>query len=161
MEKHPLFQAADVLDMAVRIEDQGRAFYGKCLEKIADPQVREVLEHLMEQEGRHLELFKAMRAELNASPLPESYPGELESYVDLFVQGKVFHEDEASRRAAALQGPRDAVDFGLEHERGSIRFYSEIKGFVGESWRERIDEVVAEEKDHIRRLSALRERLPA
>ncbi|MGC9317570.1 MAG: ferritin family protein [Armatimonadota bacterium] len=156
----PLFQAAEVLDMAIEIERQGLAFYRSCGIARASEQVAEVFEYAAEQERRHIELFAQMKADLDQYTVPESYAGENLAYVRTFVGERVFDDvDAATCAAEAIEDEFEAIDMALELERRSIGFYTGLREVVRESEQETIDEIVAEEHRHIRRLLRLRHEL--
>ncbi|MFO7984907.1 MAG: ferritin family protein [Desulfatiglandaceae bacterium] len=158
MSKDALFRAGELLDMAVQIEYQGLEFYRACVDAQTDPRVKNVFQYLADQEMEHAGVFSRMKAQLKDDyPLPESYPGEMQNYLDTFVKGKVFEgPDQAERRGSEIDDPVEAVDFGLEIEKASILFYSGMKGYVRSSEVQDIDRVIAEEQQHVRRLLSLR-----
>lgn len=160
MEK-PIFRADEALAMAVQIEEQGLAFYKACREaKIVDSRIEKVLDYLIDQEIRHKKAFSRMKSDLESRPLPESYPGEMRSYLDSFVKDRVF--DEIGAGAAAVSNMdrfNQAVEFGIRFEKASIRFYSALKEVVRRSEHETIDSVIGEEREHIRRLRQLEQEL--
>jgi rubrerythrin len=95
-----------------------------------------------------------------ANPVPESYPGEMERYVEAFVKDKVFHRpDSAVEEAKQISGPLQAVDWGVSFERRSIDFYTGMKGIVRAAEQKHIDAVITEEQNHIRRLLQVAARL--
>lgn len=151
-----LFRVDEVLDMAVQIEQQGLAFYQACKEEELGPEVEKVLDFLIIQEERHVRIFTRMKADHEEYRLPESYAGEMSSYLDAFVKEKVFQKPEkASGEAKKISGPLQAVDWGVSFERRSIEFYRSIRDMVRETEQETMDTIIAEEQNHIRRLSQL------
>ena len=64
--KHPVFRAVELMDMAVRIEAQGRAFYEACLSATKDAELKEVFQYLLEQEAVHARVFSAMKEGMDA-----------------------------------------------------------------------------------------------
>ena len=158
MSKDSLFRASELLDMAVQIEYQGLEFYRACVAAQTDPEAKEVFQYLSDQEREHAGVFSQMKAQLKDDyTLPESYPGEMQHYMDTFVKGKVFEGSEhAERRGSEIADPVEAVDFGLEIEKASILFYSGMKEYVRSSEVQDIDRIIAEEQQHVKRLLALR-----
>lgn len=156
----PLFQAAEVLEMAIEIERQGLAFYAGCAAARATESVAEVFDYAAEQERRHIETFSRMKRDLAEYTVPESYPGEMVSYLRGFVETRVFSTvDEATCSAEQVEDEIDAVNTAIELERSTISFYSGLKQLVRESEQDVIEEILAEEHGHIRRLMELRHRL--
>ncbi len=158
--KHPAFRAGEMLDMAIQIEHQGIRFYEACESAILRQDILEVFRHLIEQEQLHLRIFSRMKAGLDDYSLPETYTGEMRNYVDSFVQDRVFFQPaESSQKASDIKDPFKAIEFGIGFERRSILFYSAIKEVIRHSETKVVDDVIAQEHDHIRRLLALRHKL--
>jgi rubrerythrin len=162
MSQHSLFRASEVLNMAVQIEHAGIDFYKACIDSKLNPETEAIFTHLISQEKEHAATFTRLREGLDDHTLPESYPGEMESYVKNFVKDRVFYEpEEAARHGAEISNPLEAIQFALEFEKRSILFYSSLKQLIRPSERDTIDEVIAEEHEHIRRLLSLRREVEA
>jgi rubrerythrin len=156
----PLFQAAEVLDMAIEIERQGLAFYTGCQAARASEPVAEVFEYAADQERRHIEQFSKMKRDLDEYTVPESYPGETLSYLRGFLGQRMFSSvDDASCSAEAIDDELEAVETAVELERSTIAFYSGVKQVVRASEQDVVDEIIVEEHKHIRRLLELKNEL--
>ena len=158
--KYPVFRAGEILDMAIQIERQGIQFYEVCASAKLPEDVLKVFRHLIEQEQLHVEIFAEMKAGIDNYYLPETYTGELQSYVDTFVKDQVFYGPaEALQQARRVEDPYKAIEFGIDFEQRSILFYSAIKEVIRHSETKVIDDVIAQEHGHIRSLLALRHQL--
>lgn len=156
----PLFQAAEVLDMAIEIERKGLAFYRGCTVARANEQVAEVFAYAAEQEQQHIELFARMKRDLDQYALPESYPGETLAYIRGLIGATAFGSvDEAACAAEEMTDIGEAIATAVDMERSSIAFYSGLRDLVRPSERAAVDEVIVEEHRHIRRLLALQHEL--
>ena len=156
--QHPVFRAVELMEMAIRTEEYGRAFYEACLSATSDVPLKEAFRFLLEQEVAHARLFLHMKESLDRDEvLPESYPGELRNYLKAFVEREVFDDPEsASRRIPKIKNPVEAIDTALEFEKKSILFYSGMKLLIRQSEADQVDRVISEEHQHVRRLQALR-----
>jgi rubrerythrin len=154
------FRAGEVLNMAIRIENQGVDFYKTCLDAAFPSEVKEVFQYLLEEEYDHIRIFEVMRQDLSDHPLPESYAGEIESYMKTFVGGKIFTQPQkTAQEAEDITDPFEAIDFAIEFENRSINFYQEMKKVVPESERAAIEEVIGQELIHKKRLLSLRKEI--
>ncbi len=158
MEK-PVFRASDVLGMAVELERQGQEFYQAFLNAGGlNLRIKQIFEFLVAQERRHEEIFRDMQANVPDSPLPESYPSEMRSYMDSFVRKRVFYEKPAvQKEVAGMENYIDAIAFAVTFEERSISFYRKVKEAVRTSEHKDIDGIIREEHNHILRLKELRE----
>ncbi len=160
MKGQNLFRAGEIFDMAIRIENQGIAFYKACADSASNSKVKKVFENLIEQEKKHIDIFSGMKEGYEDYRLPESYPGEIYSYIKSFVQDQVFEDFSAGNvKEAEIKDPIKAIDLGVEFEKRSILFYSGIKQAVRKSEKEAVENIIGEEHRHIRQLLALRREL--
>jgi len=156
----PLYQAAEVLDMAIQVEEDGIAFYTGCAATRASEELAELFEFLADQERLHIKVFTEMKQGLSEYSLPEGYPGQTESYIASLVEDRVFPSDgDRMCTPEEITDEMDAIRIALGMEKSSILFYSGIKDMVRESEQGVIDDVIAEEREHIRRLLSLRHSL--
>jgi len=158
MSQHPVFQATELMDMAIRIEEQGQAFYGACLSSTDDARMKEVFQYLLDQEIEHARTFSRMKGNLDPDEsLPESYPGELRNYLNAFVKGEVFDDPKtAHEKVQRLQDENEVIEVALELEKQSILFYSGMKSLVRPSEAEEVDRIITQEHQHVRRLHSFR-----
>ncbi len=157
---YPVFRGGEVLNMAIRIEQQGVKFYEACASWTEQESVAEVFRRLMEQEKLHAQVFSRMKEAFKDYPLPESYPGEMRSYIDSFVSDQVFYDTEqAVDETSRMNNPFKAIEFGIQFEQRSILFYSAIKDIIRKSETKVVDEVIEQEHRHIRWLLGLRGKL--
>lgn len=158
MSPQPVFRAVELMDMAVQIEEHGRAFYEACLSATENKELKDVFRYLLNQEIEHARVFSRMKQERGEEEvLPESYPGEMRRYLDAFVEGEIFDDPEsATRKARGIEDPDEVIEAALAIEKQSILFYSGMKSLVRPSDAEDVDRIMAEEHNHVRRLLALR-----
>jgi rubrerythrin len=155
-----LFRAAEVMDMAIAIEEDGRRLYEACASSQLDPRVLDVFEYMVAQENKHIRIFEGMKDDLPDYELPETYPGEMQAYLASFAEQRVFDEAELSNKQCEIFTDHSAaIDRAVALERKSILFYSAVKGVVRKSEQDAIDEIIAQEHLHVRRLLELRREL--
>ena len=167
MNEYPLLRGSELMGMAIQVEDQGIDFYRSCLKlrSPVDPRVKEVFDFLIAQERLHRDIFEDMQRNINEDyPLDESYPGEMRSYIDTFISGRVFMDPAAAKKeldrmTGSAEGPLIAIDFGVNFEQRSILFYSAMHGVVRLSEQKVVDQVVEAEHQHIKTLLRLRRQL--
>ncbi|MDZ7700467.1 MAG: ferritin family protein [Deltaproteobacteria bacterium] len=161
MPRHPVFRATELMDMAIRIEEHGQAFYEACLSATALSELREVFQYLLSQEIEHARVFSRMKSAMDQDiAFPESYPGEHRNYLDAFVKKEVFDDPEtAARQVEAVEDADQAIEWALSLEKQSILFYSGIKSLMKQFEADNVDRIIAQEHDHVRRLQTLRREL--
>jgi rubrerythrin len=141
--------ASDVLESAIRIEENGEVFYRNMAQKFPDPELRNTFEYLANQEVKHQRLFAEMLAQNNDAKTPESYPGEYMEYLRAFADRHVFtHENTGRLKAKLMKTAKQAVRFGCQVELDSLLFYLEAKTIVPEKQAGIIDQIIEEERRH-------------
>ena len=151
-----IFNMHDVVNFAIRIEENGEKFYREAAEIIPDGPVRELFTRLAEEETVHKRTFERLLASLGDYQPPETYDGEYLAYLKDFIDGKAVFKDHPRipelAKAATIVG---ALDFAIQREMDSILYYQEIKSLLGDH-AETVDMIIDEERMHFAFLSRLR-----
>lgn len=152
-----IFQASEIVEFAIRIEQNGYAFYAGVEEKLANPAVKELITHLKNEEKQHEETFRNLLPNLSPANLRETYPGEYEDYlkiiVDTHIFGKVNSAEEALEK---VETEVDALNFAMGFEKDTILFFRELRDLVTEKDKGVIDRLIQEEQSHLRKLAIIK-----
>jgi rubrerythrin len=144
-----VFNADEIFEMALKIEQNGEKFYRDSAAKVVDPQAIQLLLKLAEMEMDHQKVFNGMRSSLSAADKKAmTFDPNNESglYLASLANTKVFFEKDID--TSALEGIFKAA---LAAEKDSIAFYLGMKDLVpAGSSREKIEEIVREEMRHVR-----------
>jgi rubrerythrin len=150
-----VFNAYDVLQFAVRIEENGETFYRETASMIQDNDVKNLFTRLAEDEISHKKTFEGMLAELADYRPPETYNGEYLSYLKNYIDGKTIFKDHPKIPDLAKMRDREAaLDFAIQKEADSILYYEEVKKFAGDKYAGIIDRIIGEERKHFVTLAA-------
>lgn len=149
------FNASEVCQFAIRIEENGEMFYRKIAEKFDDEKIKKLFIYLADEEVNHKQIFQEMTSQIEDFQPPESYPGEYYEYLKVYVDRIIFDEESIKREFDNIQTPLDAVEFGSRRELDSILYYQEIKHLVNEPNLFIIDKIINEERKHFLKLSEL------
>ncbi len=144
------YSAGEVLKIAVNIEQNGARFYRGMVEKSRSHPAREMFQFLSDAEVEHEKIFKDFLKNAPSVPLTESYPGELDLYLKAIADALIFTQDKAIKAVEAGKlNDREAVDIGIQVEKDSILYYTEVIRFVAEEDKESVRKVIDEEKNHL------------
>lgn len=146
------YKLHDAFDMAIQLERNGHAFYTAAAGYADDDIAKALLTELADWEREHEKLFKLMRDEV-AATAEEKVAPEAAAYVKDVVDGKIFkHRDEAMHKLTAQSTVAEIFDLAIEMETSAMLLFIGIRGMVaGDAGR--IDQVIAEEMNHVRILS--------
>jgi len=151
------FSGSELLEIAMGIERNGMAFYQALADKTGKKDVKDIYTYLVGEEKKHLDTFQGMSGSLEQAKLPETYGDEYMLYLKSLVDSVVFSNvTEAQQKAGKLSNEIEALDTGIQAEKDSILFYTELQSLVRERDREVILSVLDEEKNHLRQLSELK-----
>lgn len=153
-----VFEAAHALEMAMRIEDNGEAFYEAIAEKSDDNGVAELFAELAARERAHYDIFKEMAEATGPPPTPsrEEEIGNYESFLQVALDRAVFAgPDKALRLAEQAEGREAALRAAMGFEKDTLLFYYDLRELVREADRDTISQIIAEEKQHLRQLVKL------
>jgi rubrerythrin len=146
------FKSNELYRVAMELERTGLAFYHEIARQTDNEQAKAVYDYLATSEKRHLRTFKKLLGG-KALSAPQSYKGEYRKYLRVLLQDRVFPSSAIARSRAAKSGPLAAIRAGINAEKDSILFYTELLDLVPPSDRTALDKILAEEKRHLRRLA--------
>jgi rubrerythrin len=151
------FEASDILEFAIRIEENGANFYRYAVQVVKGEDTKKLFTRLAEEEDKHKKTFEKIYADLEKSNIPESYDGEYRAYLHDYVDNSiVFSREALDRILLKVTDTLSAIDFAIRREMDSILYYSEIKRFVPAADHKMIDKVIEEERRHFSILSEIR-----
>jgi rubrerythrin len=155
-----LMSLGEVIEFAVTIEKNGAEFYRTRADTLSDQRSRDTFTMLAEDERRHAKFFQEMLDGTGDLKEPTSYPDQYFAYLQAYAENLVF-SDRAKDELKLVIDTASALDFGIKREVDSILYYQEVKGFVPDEAKSRIDEIIDEERRHFTMLSKLREKTEA
>ena len=152
------FNAEEVFQMAIELEDHGKTFYERAQKLVEDEGVRELFRHLGEEEIKHKKKFEELKADLpeeaRGSNVPDPY-GEMDQYIRMMADMHVFRTTEGvENRLKDVKDAEDALKLAIEFEKDSVIFFLSMQDATEhDRGRELIGQLVKEEQAHLRRLT--------
>ncbi|MFA5116720.1 MAG: ferritin family protein [Candidatus Omnitrophota bacterium] len=157
---HKFFEASEILEFALRIEENGEEFYRAIAKKMEKKEVKSLFEYLADEEIKHHQIFTDILAKVGKYEPPESYPHEYLLYLRSYADERIFNADKKSKLAAKeIKEPKEAAEFGMGMELDSVLYYLEAKNFVSEAQRWIIDKIIEEERGHYMKLMEFKKAL--
>ena len=155
-----VFDAGDIVEVAVRIEENGANFYRYAVQLAQKEEVKTLFQRLAAEEVKHRQVFAGMLAGMARNLPPEGYDGEYASYLHDYVDNHlVFKAGAFAGELAKLRGEASALDFAIQRELDSIHYYREMRELLPAEECGAIERIITEEKEHFIRLSAMRKRI--
>ncbi len=151
-----IFNPGDILQFAMRIEEDGEMFYRKAALNAEAKEVRDFFNVMADEEARHKTVFENMLKGIDVNPPAESYRGEYAAYLRDYIDGKaVFTKKEKDRVMSDTFDTLGAIRFAMGREVDSILYYHEAKQFIDKKHYAEVDRVIEEERKHFAKLAAM------
>jgi rubrerythrin len=143
-----------VLELAIRMEEIARDFYESLALASNDAKVRQFCLEACRQEAAHWTTFRTMREQWSRSHQASLLaPGTLETLSALAKAQTC--PDPGKVQEVALKGTlARALEMAVEMERGSIRFYEDMRRNLP-ALTGALDDILAQERTHVSKLQAL------
>ncbi len=148
------FNAREIYDMGVQIEQNGMQFYEAAAKKSSNAPVKDLFKELAAWEAQHAELFKKLRDSLpvNAGPAEIHDPeGEAALYLQATADSHVFMKElDIVSLVAEFKDPLTILNYALTFEKDSVVFYTTMKKVVAPGLgQDTIEDLIDEEIKHI------------
>ena len=152
------YSIAEILQIAVQIEKNGKDFYEELVNLSYDEQAIKVFTYLAQEEERHIAVFKKLLDSVQTYDQQEVYPDEYFSYLNKLASEHVFTQENKGKEAAkGIEDPVDAVDLGIKFEEESISLFQAMKKVVSKDSQNVIDILIMQEQKHLKDLSNLKD----
>jgi len=153
------FTGKEVLDMAIRIEENGMRFYADASKAAKSHQLKDLFHALSEEEGTHIKMFLELKKVLvgdDPSTGFDPYLEDAQQYLKSMADTEVFTNPEAGKEAArSLKDEKEAISMAIGMEKDSLLFYYELERMIRASDRKVIESLIEQEKEHVRKLTNL------
>lgn len=154
-----VFQASDIVEIAVRIEENGVNFYRFAEQLAKQEEAKKLFASLAEAEVAHKRMFEGIFAKMDKSTPPESYDGEYAAYLRAYVDNNIiFTKEIMDKELAKVKDTIAAIDFAIKRELDSILYYHEIKRLVPAAQHSAIEQIIEEERKHFSILTDMKKR---
>lgn len=150
-----ILKASEVLEIAIKIEENGEAFYRKTATK-GDQKFKQIFEWLADEEVKHKAIFEKMLSRVEDYKPAESYPGEYFAYLRSYADRLIFTPQKLESEISKIADRDDAIEFAIQREIESILYYLEVKPLVPQGQKADIDKIIDEERRHYLKLVDLK-----
>jgi rubrerythrin len=147
------FSAGDVVQFAIRIEENGELFYRTAADAAGDRGVADLFRQLADEEVKHKKIFEDLFLQTKWVEPAESYSGEYLAYLKDYIDGRVIFSAALRSELSEAQGIAAALDFAIQRELDSILYYHELRAFIPPKDSGFLDTILAEERNHFSTLS--------
>lgn len=152
-----LFSITRLVEVALADERSGAQLYRKMAEKAVEPRLKRVFTNLSATEQAHAATFEQMVEALKSNPPQGTYPDEYADYLDArCAQGG---DSNAFDRIAQTSGDNVLLDLAMEFENEQLSIQQDISDALGGEYKDIVNVIIKEEKNHLVSLSSVKKQL--
>jgi rubrerythrin len=148
-----MFSMAEIIDLAIQIEKNGERIYRKALEKMSDPSLASLLQHLADEEVEHAKWFSEMKATIKETTDDPSLAEKGNSILRGVLGGEAFSLGDAD--FSKIDRIQSLLKLAIEFERDTVLFFEMIRSFIEDKETlDQLDTIIEEENRHAEVLQA-------
>jgi len=150
------FQAAEIAEAAVNIEQQGQAFYKQAADAAGNPDVKDFFTFFATEEAKHEAIFTAFKERMGSIELPAwSTSDEYGAYLKALIDSHSIFSPHLKERLVNSRDENEAIRLAMGFEKDTILFFMEMKELVPDSEKGFVQQCIDEERSHLRKLSGM------
>ena len=143
------YSGLEIIEIAVRIEENGQEFYTAAAEMIAESNdVKGLFYDLAEKELTHIAMFQKLADKFEAETF-EFNKDEASDYIGHLADSHIFgKKDAGAELAKTISTPQQALEVAYKFENDSVTFYEELLKRTETDSKKVILQIIEEEKEH-------------
>lgn len=152
------YSLEEILEMAIRIEEDGVVFYESLADKTKNREAVEIYRYLAGEEKEHIAVFKSIYKDLTGRRFEKAFnEEEANLYLYSLVENRVFRgPKEIKEFIEDTESELSVIELAIQIEKDTILYYYEILEGLGDGERSLVKEIINQEKTHIYRLTNLK-----
>ena len=154
-----IFAAREIAEAAVEKEKQRKGFYAAVYELSTNKEMKELFQFLTEEEDKHVAAFVRLRDNLPVEIHSEEYNEDMEAYMDSVIDDRLYSHINSKEFVQKALNAKDVFRLAIGFEKDAILYFREFLPFLSESDRKVVEELIEQEKGHIRKLADLQQRM--
>ena len=143
------YSGQEIIDIAVRIEENGNEFYTNAAEMIREStDTKSLFLDLAEKEVMHIAIFQKLADKFDADSF-DFQEGDASDYINHLAESHIFGKSDAGKTLAqTVKTPKEALEIALKFENDSVAFYTELLKYARSDSKRLVQQIIDEEKEH-------------
>ena len=143
------YSGQEIVEIAVRIEENGNEFYTTAAETITgSSDIKGLFTDLAEKEILHIAIFEKLARGFDAESFDFGNQ-DAADYIDHLAESHIFGKPDSGRTLAlALKTPKEALEAAYKFENDSVDFYTELLKYTRSDSKKLVQEIIEEEMEH-------------
>ncbi|MBN2341633.1 MAG: hypothetical protein JXR45_09095 [Deltaproteobacteria bacterium] len=151
------FDIYRLVEVALADERSGVAMYSAMADKATGEKLKSVFEYLSAVEEDHAALFEEIMEHIKQDRPQGAYPDEYAEYLDTLCSNG--GDSNAFDRIAQTDDDVALLDLAIEFENEQLGIQRDIGEALGGSYKDIVDSILKEERDHLVSLSRVKQQL--
>ena len=146
-----MFSIQEILDLAIRLENNGESVYRHAVDEVSEPELVSLLRWMADEELQHARWFSELKRKFKTHSV-ELFMAEMsrEVFADFLGEKSFSHQDVDFSKIDRVS---DLVAVFIEFEKDTILFYETLKPFIEDNdTLNNLEKIIAEENKHIAQL---------
>ncbi len=143
-----MFTAQDILNIAIRLENNGEKTYRNARQHVPDAELKALLDWIAQEEQKHARWFTDVKDRLTQGEDHHLMAEMSRALVEDVVQGQAFSLQEVDFKT--IDTPDKMIRTFIGFEEDTIAFYEILKTFIDDpAIMSQLEQIIDEEKTHI------------
>ena len=143
------YSGQEIIEIAVRIEENGFAFYTAAAQILKGPNdIKSLFLDLAEKEVHHTNVFQKLAEKFEGEKF-EFNKDESSEYISFLADSHLFgKKDAGAEMAKTIKTPKEALEIAYKFECDSVAFYELLYKRTETDAKKMIQKIIQEEKSH-------------
>lgn len=154
-----IFSAREIAEAAVEKEKKRKGFYAAVHELSTNKDMKRLFKFLTEEEDQHIATFTRLRDSRPVEIQYEEYDEDMAAYMDSVIDDRLYSDIDSKSFVQQALDTNDVFRLAIGFEKDAILYFREFLPFLTESDRKVVEELIEQEKGHIRKLAEFQQRM--
>ena len=154
-----LFSAREIVEEAVEKEKKKKEFYANVSELSTNEAMKGLFKFLKEEEEKHVTTFSQIRDNLPEDTHPSEYIEDMQAYMDSVVDDRLYSDIDSKEFVQKAINTKNVFRLAIGLEKDAILYFREFLPYLNESDRKVVEELIEQEKGHIRKLADMKQQM--
>ena len=152
---------ADLIDLAIQTETRGERFYRQAAAAANKPEAKALFTDLGDQEVLHRRTFERLSGAIVVTEIDPTTWDEAVAYIEATVDSAFFGKGAPIQAIPAGATVEEMLTQALRFEQQTLLYFGSLRDLVQPTSRAIVDQIMAEERSHVRLLAAMRKQARA
>lgn len=154
-----MFSAREIAEAAVEKEKMRKGFYSKVYELSSSEKMKDLFRFLTEEEEKHVAVFEKIRDNQRTDSQPDEYNEDMQAYMDSVVDDRLYSGIDSESFVQKAIDSKDVFRLAIGFEKDAILYFREFLPYVSDEDKKIVEDLIDEEKGHIRFLADMEKQI--